>query len=212
MNNIRKFGTLKIQPMKNFLALLFILVFCITSCKKQDEKGFHNQEKVQAYNDSVFNQLNKVWKINVPKGSKALNPILEDWKPWMALVNELKLKPVSTISAFQKKAQVLSEVAQNLTYQGYPAEIDRPDIRARYTTLLTYIQNLDMYINLSPIDLEKVDICLKDVQKSLNELVKMMEEDLIRDNYEKEEGEEIMIEEMKQMMNTTRNANPEEVE
>ncbi len=198
--------------MKNFLTLLFVVVLSFTSCKKQEEDGFRDQEKIQAYNDSVFNHLNEVWKINVPRGSKTLNPILEDWKPWMALVNELKLKPVSTIGAFQKKAQALSEIAQNLTYQGYPAEIDQPDIKARYTTLLTYIQNLDMYINLSPIDLEKVDVCLKDVQKSLNELVKMMEEDLLRDNYEKEEGEDLMIEEMKELMNNTRNANPEEVE
>lgn len=196
--------------MKNLWIIVFAITLGFTSCKKEGDTTLREQEKQKVYNDSVFNHLDKSWKIKVPKGSQSVSKVLEDWKPWVALVNELKLKPVATIGAFQKKASALSEVAVNLTFQGYPVEVDYPDIKARYSTLLTSIQNLDMYINNSPIDLEKVDFYLKEVQANLNELVKMMDEDQIRMNYEKEEGEEEMVEEMRTMMIESRRANPEE--
>ncbi|MGS4346231.1 hypothetical protein ACKUSY_11680 [Myroides odoratus] len=199
--------------MKNsWTIILLILSLHLTSCKKEVDQNALEQTKLQQYNDSVFSHLMKEWKFKIPKTSKELTPILEDWKAWTNLINELKLRPVSTIGAFQKKAITLSEVAENLTYQGYPSQLDTPDIRIRYSTLLTAFQNLDMYIHLDPIDVEKVDYWLDNIQISLDDIVRMMDENLVRQNYVKEAGEEAMLEEMEELRNEARRANPEEVE
>ena len=199
--------------MKNsWTIILLILSLHLTSCKKEVDQNALEQTKLQQYNDSVFSHLMKEWKFKIPKTSKELTPILEDWKAWTNLINELKLRPVSTIGAFQKKAITLSEVAENLTYQGYPSQLDTPDIRIRYSTLLTAFQNLDMYIHLDPIDVEKVDYWLDHIQISLDDIVRMMDENLVRQNYVKEAGEEAMLEEMEELRNEARRANPEEVE
>jgi len=197
--------------MKNiWTILLVILALNLTSCKKEIDQSALEQTKLQQYNDSVFTHLMQQWKFKVPKANKDLTPILSEWKAWTDLTNELKLRPVSSIGAFQKKAATLSEVAQNLTYQSYPPELDAPDIKARYSTLLTSFQNLEMYISLNPVDVEKVDQWIRNIQISLDDLVRMMEEDLIRTNYIKEEGEDEMLEQMEEFRSETRRANPEE--
>ncbi|MGG5505579.1 MULTISPECIES: hypothetical protein [unclassified Myroides] len=197
--------------MKNIgMILLLVVGLCLTSCKKEIDNSAIEQAKIQQYNDSVFSHLMKEWKFKIPKASKELTPILEEWKPWTNLINEVKLRPVSTIGAFQKKATTLSEIAENLTYQSYPTQLNTPDIQTRYTTLLNSFQNLDMYVNLDPVNLEKVDEWLHNIQISLDDIMRMMEENLVRQNYAKQEGEEAMLQEMEELRNETRNANPEE--
>ncbi len=192
------------------MILLLVVGLCLTSCKKEIDNSELEQAKIQQYNDSVFSHLMKEWKFKIPKASKELTPILEEWKPWTNLINEVKLRPVSTIGAFQKKAATLSEIAENLTYQSYPAQLNTPDIQTRYTTLLNSFQNLEMYVNLDPVNLDKVDEWLHNIQISLDDIMRMMEENLVRQNYAKQEGEEVMLQEMEALRNETRNANPEE--
>lgn len=197
--------------MKNIgIILLLVVGLSLGSCKKEIDQSQVEQTKLQQYNDSIFSHLIKEWKFKVPKTSKELTPILEEWKPWNNLINEVKLRPVSTIGAFQKKAATLTEIAQNLTYQGYPSQLDTPDIHTRYTTLLTSFQNLEMYIELDPINVEKVDEWLDNIQINLDDIVRMMEENLMRQNYAKQEGEDAMLEEMQEFRNEMRRANPEE--
>jgi len=197
--------------MKNiWTIILLVLSLNLTSCKKEVDQSAIEQTKLQQYNDSVFTHLMKEWKFKIPKTSKELTPILEDWKAWTNLINELKLRPVSTIGAFQKKAVTLSEIAENLPYQGYPSALDTPDIKIRYSTLLTAFQNLDMYINLNPVNIEKVDEWLDNIQLNLDDIVRMMEENLVRQNYAKEAGEDAMLQEMEEFRNDMRKANPEE--
>lgn len=204
---------MKLKNMKNsWTIIVLILSLQFISCKKEMDQSVQEQTKLQQYNDSVFTHLMKEWKFKIPKASKELSPILDDWKAWTNLINELKLRPVSSIGAFQKKAVTLSEVAENLPYQGYPNQLDTPDIKIRYSTLLNAIQNLDMYINLDPINVEKVDYWLNQIQLSLDDIVRMMDENLLRQNYAKEAGEDAMLEEMEEFRNEMRRANPEEVE
>ncbi|WHT40573.1 hypothetical protein QNH98_08495 [Myroides sp. mNGS23_01] len=90
--------------MKNiWTIILLVLSLNLTSCKKEVDQSAIEQTKLQQYNDSVFTHLMKEWKFKIPKASKELTPILEDWKAWTNLINELKLRPVSTIGAFQKR-------------------------------------------------------------------------------------------------------------
>ena len=194
------------------MILLLVLGLSFTSCKKERDNSEQEQAKIQQYNDSVFTHLMKEWKFKVPKPSKELAPILEEWKPWTNLINEVKLRPVSSIGAFQKKAITLSEIASNLTFQAYPSQLNTPDIQARYMTLLNSFQNLEMYINLDPVNVEKVDEWLDNIQISLVDIMRMMEENLVRQNYTKQEGEDAMLEEMQELRNEERRANPEEVE
>ncbi|WP_158961773.1 hypothetical protein [Myroides fluvii] len=197
--------------MKNiWTIILLVLSLHLTSCKKEIDQSAIEQTKLQQYNDSIFTHLMKEWKFRIPKTSKELTPVLEEWKAWNNLIAELKLRPVSTVGAFQKKATTLSELAENLPYQGYPTTLDTPDIKIRYSTLLNAMQNLDMYINLNPVNIEKVDEWLDQIQISLDDIVRMMDENLVRQNYAKEVGEDTMLEEMEEFRSETRRANPEE--
>ncbi|WHT40574.1 hypothetical protein QNH98_08500 [Myroides sp. mNGS23_01] len=67
-----------------------------------------------------------------------------------------------------------------------------------------------MYINLNPVNVEKVDEWLDNIQLNLDDIVRMMDENLVRQNYAKEAGEDVMLQEMKEFRNDMRKANPEE--
>ncbi|MDR0228999.1 MAG: hypothetical protein LBI72_08055 [Flavobacteriaceae bacterium] len=201
--------------MKQYLIIilsLFGLMFITASCKDDSErKQKEIQLKIKQHNDSVFQFLTKNWKFVIPHPTNELKQNIDDWSTLNDLKKELILTPVSTIGAFKKKAEILSQNALNVVYQSYPAAVNYPDVKARYTALLTSIQNLEMYITVDPIDTKKVGHCIKEVQNNLRIFYAVMEEELVRTSLPKEEGEQEMIEEMHEIaLDPTRNANPEE--
>ncbi|MDR2222573.1 MAG: hypothetical protein LBE34_07515 [Flavobacteriaceae bacterium] len=201
--------------MKQYLVII-VSILCLSlvtsSCKDDSERKQQEiQKKLKQHNDSVFQFLAKNWKFVIPHPTNELKQNIDDWSTLNDLKKELTLAPVSTIGAFQKKAEVLSQNALNVVYQSYPAAVNYPDVKARYTALLTSIQNLEMYITVDPIDIKKVDHCIKEVQNNLRIFYAVMEEELVRTNIPKEEGEQEMIQEMQNMaLDPTRNANPED--
>ncbi len=194
--------------MKNSIFTIFLILCSLTllttSCKDEEKFEKEQEIKIAQHNDSVYAFLQNNWKFTVPEASPELKPLLEEWKAWQEFNQELQLKPVSTIGAFQKKADVLTQKLTSLSFQKFPDELNLPDVKARIALLQTSINNLHMFITVEPIDIERSKKDIKMVNNSLNLFFEQMEENLIKKKYPKEIGEDEMIE----AMNSERRANP----
>ncbi|MEC4115739.1 hypothetical protein [Myroides phaeus] len=194
--------------MKKSLLAIFLMLFSIslltTSCKDEEKFEKEQEIKISQHRDSVFAFLKNNWKFSLPKPSNELKPLLDDWKAWQEFKQELSLKPVTTIGAFQKKADVLTQKLSSLSYQKMPEEINLPDVKARITLLQTSLNNLHLFIIQEPIEIDRLDNDLKQVNNSIKLLFDQMEENLIKNRVPKEIGEEEMLE----AISTERRANP----
>lgn len=194
--------------MKNSILTIFLFLFSLTllttSCKDEEKFEKEQEIKIAQHNDSVYAFLQNNWKFIVPQPSNELKPLLEEWKAWQEFNQELELKPVSTIGAFQKKADVLTQKLTSLSFQKFPDELNIPDVKARIALLQTSLNNLHMFITVEPIEIERSRNDIKMVNNSLKVLFEQMEENLIKKKYPKELGEDEMIE----AMSSERKANP----
>lgn len=194
--------------MKKSLLAIFLMLFSIslltTSCKDEEKFEKEQEIKISQHKDSVFAFLKNNWKFTLPKPSNELKPLLEDWNAWQEFKQELSLKPVTTIGAFQKKADILTQKLSSLSFQKMPEEINLPDVKARITLLQTSLNNLHLFIIQEPIEIDRLDKDLKQVNNSIKLLFDQMEENLIKNRVPKEIGEEEMLE----AISTERRANP----
>ncbi|MCC9042263.1 hypothetical protein LNQ81_06095 [Myroides sp. M-43] len=188
----------------SYILLLFLASIFMYSCKDNDQFSKDQELKIAQHNDSVYNYLTKNWSLRIPSVTPELDVILKEWKPWQELIQETKLKPVSTIGAFQKKANRISELLTSLTYQQYPEQLNLPDIKARVALLQTALNNLSMFLEVEPIDIKKLDHDIKYVNRAFRLLTAQMEENVRKAQLPKEEGETEMLE----AVDTERRANP----
>lgn len=194
--------------MKNSILTIFLVAFSLTllttSCKDEEKFEKEQEIKIAQHNDSVYAFLQNNWKFTVPTASNELEPLLEEWNSWQEFKQELQLKPVSTIGAFQKKADVLTQKLTSLAFQKFPNELNLPDVKARLALLQTSLNNLHMFITVEPIEIDRTKKDIKMVNNSLKVLFEQMEENLIKKKFPKEMGEDEMIE----AMSSERKANP----
>ncbi|WP_267740628.1 hypothetical protein [Myroides injenensis] len=188
-----------------FILQSFIVLLLLVSCKDEDKLRQVETEKLTMHNDSVFNYLENNWSFKFPNVTADLNGLLEDWKPWNDFKQEMELKPMTSISAYQKKIDLLDTKIQSIIYTKFPQELNTRDIKARITVLQNSIKNLQMFLYLEPIDIPKIETHIKEVKKDLTILIDKMEEIVVKNHLPSEVGEEEML----QLLDTTRMANPE---
>lgn len=186
------------------LPLLFLVSILSFSCKDEEQYAKEQELKIARHNDSVYDFLTKNWNLRLPSLTPELDVILKEWKPWQELAQEVRLKPVSAIGEFQKRSARLSELLSSLSYQQYPQELDLPDIKARVALLQTSLNNLNMFLEVEPIDIKKLDYNIKYANRAFRLLTAQMEETIRKASVPKEEGEAELIE----AISTERLANP----
>lgn len=190
--------------MKIYISLLISLLLVLTSCKDNTKELQENQIRLQEHNDSVFKIVNEKWNFRMPAVSKAVAVEVEDWKQWSEFKDELKLKPVASINAFQKKTETLNSILSALP-KSLPTTFDQPEIKARFTVLVNTFNFIDMYLRVDPIPIEEVDALLPQVNKQLLSLTQKMDEIMVKKSIPKEIGEEEML----RALDTLRHANPQ---
>ena len=82
----------------NFFKTLILSVFSILlffSCKDENEQVLLI-EKMEKKNKESFEQINKVWLLNIPNASVEVSSVLNQWKEWQSFEQEIKQKPKST--------------------------------------------------------------------------------------------------------------------
>lgn len=185
--------------MKSTSAALIVLFFIILSCKKDDKQHYVETQRDLKKKEIIFANINKSWVFNsIPSNPTAQN-LTTNWTEWRIFLDEISRKPKSTILAFQQKAKNLSQKAADLRLN-IPAAFKNPALKSRISVLLTKVNMLELYINLSKIPDNKVIELITQINIEINALQLQMNEITVKSEIKVEEGEEDLI----RMMDTTR--------
>jgi hypothetical protein len=174
--------------MKFKLYSLLLLVTFLFSCQQDDSKRKAEQLKDIKKKEAVFYAINEAWFFDIPEMTEKAQVITNNWAELRLFVTELDQKPTSSISAFQKKAKILSKKVAELN-NNIPAEFNTTPVRSRIAILNTKINSLNLYINLRDIPVKKVEKILAEINVELYWFYEQMEEIIIRSEIPAEDGE-----------------------
>jgi hypothetical protein len=185
--------------MKIKIVFLSLISFLALSCQEDAAQRKIEQEREAKKNDAIFNNINRGWIFDIVPLESTTQSKINNWNEWRTFLNEINQKPKSSISAFQKKAKVLSSKVVELN-NNIPVEFNKPQIKARIAVVTTKVKSLDLYINLSAIQDKKVVKLVSEINREIEYLQLQLEEIVIRSQIPKEEGEPDLI----RMKDTTR--------
>jgi hypothetical protein len=185
--------------MKFKLIYLFSLVFVLNSCKNDTEKRLIETEKATKKKELIFENINKGWVFNANPINATSQANKLSWNEWRLFLAELEQKPKKTIGAFQKKSSELSKKAIALN-DFTPAEFNKPQIKARISTLVTKVRMLDLFIHLSDIPDQKVLVLVGEINEELVSLQNQMDKIVQKSKIPLEEGESDLL----KMLDTAR--------
>lgn len=172
---------------------LLIAVFSIfISCKDDESARVQANEIASKKNEQIFEKINKAWSFNVPQPSQNLQNKIQNWSEWRLFLTELNQKPKSSIGAFKQKAKTLSLKVRDLQ-NNIPSSFNKPEIIARIMTLTTKVNSLDLFINLSYVQDDKVVKLIPEINEEIASLQSQMEEIIKKSEIKLEEGEAEML-------------------
>lgn len=178
--------------MKLKLLIAFILCFAIFSCKDDDSKTIQANAKETQKKEQLFASINNAWVFNTPLPNAAVQSRIQNWAEWRLFLTELNQKPKSSIGAFQQKAKTLSLRVTDLQ-NNIPSIFNKPEIISRIMTLSTKVKSLDLFINLSYIQDQKVIKLIPEINSELASLQSQMEEIIKKSEIKLEDGEAEML-------------------
>lgn len=185
--------------MKIYLYIILFLAF--VSCKNDDQAiRIAENLKDAKKKEVIFSNINKSWNFNTTPSNQTSQTLATNWTEWRIFLDEMSKKPKSTIGAFQQKAKNLSKKSLALK-NNIPLQFSGPAVRARITVLITKVNSLDLYINLSQIPDAKVVTLIGEINTEIESLQAQMDEITRRSQIQKEEGESA---DFIKMMDTTR--------
>ena len=191
--------------MKKILAIVLLFSFGLFSCENDAEQQLE-AEKIAQENDVVFKNISKMWQFHFPEARAETKTTLSSWNEWRQFEIEMLQKPQSTLSAFQMKTKNLSKKVDTLALT-VPFEYNKPQILSRITTLNTKLKSLETFMNLRVIPEQRIAKLIPEINEEIKGLYKQWDEIIIKKAIPKEIGEELML----QALDTTRNANPDEM-
>lgn len=178
-----------------FLFLFFFLISCNDNAEKREAENLKDAKKKEL----IFETINKGWNFSIPSITPSSQEVINNWNEWRLFLNEIELKPKSSIGAFQKKSKALSKRVMDLN-MNIPPTFNKPEIRSRISVLVTKINSINLFINLDDIPDQKVVALVSEVNIELISLTRQMDEIIRKNAIPKEEGESDMI----RMLDTTR--------
>ncbi len=161
--------------MKLKVVYLLLLSFLILSCQNDNQERIIEQQKGAKKREVIFNNINAAWQFTIPSMEGDAQAVTLSWMEWRDFVNEINLKPKSTIGAFQRKAETLSKKANDLS-NNIPFKYNLPAIRSRISVLNTKLKTLDLFIHLNQIPDKKVISTLSEINIEITSLQMQMQE------------------------------------
>lgn len=186
-------------PMKTPSLVCFVAFCLLFACQKDNEQLRIARQKDALRNEQVFQKINQAWQFTIPSLSPNTQRFTSSWNDLFVLTNELNKKPKSTLGAFQKKARLLSQKSVVLG-NTIPLVFNKPEIKSRIAVLTTKFNQINLYINVTPVQDQKVVAILSEVNIELKALFLQLDELVRKSEIPTEEGES----EMKQMLDTSR--------
>ena len=185
--------------MKLYYSYILFSVLILVSCNDNAERREIENLKDAEKKEVIFKTINKGWNFSNPSVSPTVQATVNTWSEWRSFLNELNLKPKSSIGAFQKKAKTLSKKVMELN-TNIPYTFNKPEIKSRISVLTTKINSINLFINLDDIPAQKVVTLVSEVNEELVSLTQQMEEIIRKSAIPIEEGESDMI----RMLDTSR--------
>ena len=179
--------------------LLFILSFLTFACADNSQNREAETARMVKQQDALFKNIDSNWRFNASASNPTSQKLVSQWAQWRVFLSELNQKPQSSISAFRKKAVVLSQTAAALAI-GIPATYDRPEIRSRIAVITTKINMLNLFMGLDDIQDGKVLQLISEINIELASLQQQFAEIDRRNAIPVEIGEAEMI----RMLDTAR--------
>ena len=185
--------------MKFYFPFILLSFLFLVSCNDKDEKREAENLKDAQKKELVFVTINKGWNFSIPSLTPSSKEAINNWNEWRLFLNEIELKPKSSIGAFQKKSKALSKRVSDLNIN-IPPQFNKPEIKSRISVLVTKINSINLFINLDDIPSQKVVTLVSEVNLGLTSLTQQMDEIVRKNAIPKEEGESDMI----RMLDTAR--------
>ncbi len=168
--------------------VLLLLSLVLFSCQDENKIRLIEQQKEAKKKEVIFNNINKGWVFNIRPLDPTVQGKINNWMEWRSFLTEINQKPKSTIGAFQRKAKVLSKKSAELK-NNIPYEFNKPQIISRITVIETKIKSMDLFINLTQIQDDKVVKIISEVNVEIASLQLQLEEMVRRSQIPKEIGE-----------------------
>lgn len=185
--------------MQRKLFLLMLISFAVLSCQDDNQQRIAEQKKEAKKRETIFNNINNAWNFSIPAMDNGAQGIANNWAEWRSFVNEINLKPKTSIGAFQRKAATLSKKVAELN-NNIPIKFNLPQTRSRIAVLTTNIKMLDLYMHLNKIPDEKVIAILQHTNTEIKSLQAQMQKIVRKSQIPLEEGESEIL----RMKDTTR--------
>jgi len=182
---------------KRLFSFLFIGIL-LMSCTDEDKRAAE-QVKEQQKKQKVFESINNNWRFNTNPTNPTSEKLIATWTAWRDLLREMSQKPQSSISAFQKKAKILSDRVLELP-KNIPIAYNKPQVKSRIAVLATKINSINLFINLDDIPAQKVNALVADINLELHGLQNQLDKIDRKAAVPKEQGEADMI----RMLDTAR--------
>ena len=176
--------------------IIVFLVLFFTSCKEDKQALLEAQQRESQRVEALVAELQAKWKFTLPDYTPEQQAFFQDWGQWFVLLSELKQTPQGSLKAFQDKASNLSLKVRDVT-ESIPVSLQRPELKSRFTVLRTKINALDLFVNLDQVPMEKVNICIVEINEQLIAIQAQVQEYILRTSIPMEEGERQMIERMR---------------
>lgn len=190
-----------------YIFVLILLATATIGCKKEVVATPNVTSKISQ--DSMVKNIHEKWKFTVNVSNPAINSKLSNWENWRNYVNELTITPNAGLRNLIHKSNALVEKAAVLK-NDIPEMYNRPETKARFSLLETHVQNLNMQLELEPLNVKEINTLLANIQKSTNSIINQFNEFEIKSKIPKELGEDQLIQPIDTIKRATLNALPQE--
>lgn len=181
------------------LAILFSYLMLFAACNDNDAQRRVATQKDAARQEAFFKQLNSAWNFTVLTPSPLVQEQLRTWADWNLFISELTSKPVSSLSAFQKKATKLATRAA-LLQNNIPPKFATPEIKSRIAAVVASVRMLDMYLSVQQPPIERIKPLFSEINTAMSGLNTQFTEIAQRELVPIEKGEADML----RMLDTSR--------
>lgn len=187
-----------------FLALTAVLVLGCTKGTVPEQRTTSTISQ-----DSLIWTIHQKWKFSVSISNPAVSSKLNNWEEWRNYVNEITISPSPSLSGFTFKSTALIQKVNALRIS-IPELYNKQETKARIALLETNVQNLDMLLELEPLNPKEITKLLAAIQKNTNSLINQFDEFEVKSRIPKEEGEDQLLQPVDTIKRATLNAIPKE--
>ena len=192
--------------MKYFIITL-LGMFMLISCNEKTKQITPIKQPISK--DSLVRIIHDKWKFTVTLNNPKVSQNLSNWEDWRNYVNELTISPNASLDHLKRKAQNLVS-STTVLKNSIPEKYNKQETKARLAVLLTNVQNLDMLLELEPLNVKEITKLITNIQKNTNSIINQFNEFEIKSQIPRELGEDQLIQPIDTIKRATLNAIPKE--